>query len=148
MNTSYLSLGSNQKFPERQLRTAIKSLKNLPKTSVIKISSFYWTKAWGLSVQQDFCNAVIKVTTRLDPHNLLKHCQIIEAKMGRVRKRRWGPRVIDIDVILYENLSINTEKLTIPHPLFKLRDFVLIPLEEITSIDFIGSLAVESRILK
>ncbi|KTD75059.1 2-amino-4-hydroxy-6-hydroxymethyldihydropteridine diphosphokinase [Legionella waltersii] len=140
MNTSYLSLGSNQKFPERQLRSAIKALKKLPRTNVIKISSLYWTKPWGLTVQQDFCNAVVKLTTTLDPLSLLKHCQLIEIKLGRIRKRRWGPRVIDIDIILFENVLINTEKLTIPHPLFKLRDFVLMPLEEITSNDFIRSL--------
>lgn len=131
MNVSYLGLGSNQKFPERQLRRAIRSIASLPFTSIIKISSFYKTKAWGLQNQQDFCNAAIQINTRLSPWALLRACQKIENLQGRVRKRPWGPRIIDIDILLYNNQVLHTETLIIPHPHILSRDFVLIPLQEI-----------------
>jgi len=131
MNRCYLSLGSNQKSPERQLRSALRSLARLPQTQVKNNSSFYWSKAWGLEMQQDFCNLVVEIITRLPPHLLLKECQDIEREHGRVRKRRWGPRTLDIDIILYSNRSINTAKLKIPHPQMKFREFVLKPLFEL-----------------
>lgn len=131
MNTCYLGLGSNQKSPERQLCKAIQSIRALRLTAVTKISSFYWSKAWGLKSQQNFCNAVIEISTRLPPLQLLSACQQIEKKQGRVRKKRWGPRIIDIDILYYENRVIQTKKLIIPHPCIQLRDFVLIPLNEI-----------------
>lgn len=126
----YLSLGSNQKSPERQIRHAVNAIKMMPLTSITKVSKLYWTKAWGLKNQQDFCNAVVGITTRLTPMQLLKICQHIERRQGRVRKRRWGPRTLDIDIILYGNLSIKTKNLTLPHPSFLSRDFVMLPLLE------------------
>ena len=131
MNVCYLSLGSNQKHPERQVRIAIKSIKALPKTFVTKISKLYKTKAWGLQAQQCFCNAVVKIHTDLSPLLLLDYCQHIEKEQGRVRKKHWGPRVIDIDIILYGEKIIHNDRLIIPHPYFKQRDFVLLPLLEI-----------------
>ncbi|VEB36090.1 2-amino-4-hydroxy-6-hydroxymethyldihydropteridinepyrophosphokinase [Legionella sainthelensi] len=131
MNTCYLGLGSNQKSPERQLRKVIQSIRALRLTAVTKISSFYWSKAWGLKSQQIFCNAVIEISTRLSPLQLLSACQQIEKKQGRVRKKRWGPRIIDIDILYYEKRIIQSKKLIIPHPYIQLRDFVLIPLNEI-----------------
>ncbi|WP_131794553.1 2-amino-4-hydroxy-6-hydroxymethyldihydropteridine diphosphokinase [Fluoribacter gormanii] len=131
MKVCYLGLGSNQQVPERQLRRAIKSIKSLPSTVVTKISSFYWNKAWGLQGQQDFCNTVIEISTRLPPLQLLDACQKIEKKQGRVRKKHWGPRVIDIDILYYEDKNIRSKELVIPHPQIQFRDFVLIPLMEI-----------------
>ena len=131
MNVCYLGLGSNQKVPERQLRNAIKSIRTLPSTVVSKISSFYWSKPWGLQGQQNFCNAVIEITTILTPFQLLKACQRIERKQGRVRKKRWGPRTIDIDILFYSDRVIQSRKLVIPHPHIQSRDFVLLPLREI-----------------
>ncbi|KTC90249.1 2-amino-4-hydroxy-6-hydroxymethyldihydropteridine diphosphokinase [Fluoribacter dumoffii] len=131
MNVCYLGLGSNQQMPERQLRQAIKSIKALRHTVVTKVSSFYWTKAWGLQGQQDFCNAVIELITYLSPLQLLNACQKIEKQQGRVRKKRWGPRIIDIDLLFYENRVIRSKKLTLPHPHIQARDFVLNPLMEI-----------------
>lgn len=131
MNRCYLSLGSNQKSPERQIRQAITALQRMPQTSLIKVSNLHWTKAWGLHAQQDFCNALVAINTRLSPLALLEHCQKIELKQGRVRKRRWGPRTLDIDIILYAQRIINTPRLKIPHPHCLKRDFVLIPLLEI-----------------
>lgn len=131
MNLCYIGLGSNQNSPERQIRNVIKAIERLPYTSVTAISNLYWSKAWGLQVQQDFCNAMIEVTTLLTPSLLLNYCQKIEKKQGRVRKRRWGPRIIDIDIILYGQRKIKSKNLTIPHPYMLSRDFVLIPLLEI-----------------
>lgn len=131
MNICYLGLGSNQKNPERQIRTAIKSIKNLSSTYVIKTSKLYWTKAWGVSAQQDFCNVVIEVATCLPPHLLLKKCQQIELKHQRIRRKRWGPRTLDIDLLLYGNKTIKNHELVVPHPYMTQRDFVLMPLTEI-----------------
>ena len=107
MNKCYLCLGSNQKFPERQIRQAIKALKSIPATFISKISSLHWTKAWGFHAQQDFCNAMVEINTSLSPLMLLDYCQKIEKKQGRVRNKRWGPRTLDIDIILYSNRVIN-----------------------------------------
>jgi len=131
MNSCYLSLGSNQKTPERQIRMAINAIKKIPSTYIIEISQLYWTKAWGIETQQDFCNAVIHIGTVLDPYFLLKKCQKIESDQGRIRKKHWGPRTLDIDIILYGDRIINSPNLAIPHPYFKIRDFVMKPLLEL-----------------
>lgn len=131
MNTCYLGLGSNQKAPERQIRQAIKAIKALPATAITQVSNLYWSKAWGLCNQQDFCNVVVEITTSLSPSSLLTYCQRIETQQGRVRKKRWGPRTLDVDIILYNCRTIQTKKLTIPHPHWQSRDFVVIPLAEI-----------------
>jgi 2-amino-4-hydroxy-6-hydroxymethyldihydropteridine diphosphokinase len=137
MNICYLGLGSNQKSPQRQLRQAIHSIQALQSTSVIKTSGFYWTKAWGFVGQQDFCNAVIAINTRLPPLKLLRACQKIERKQGRVRKKPWGPRVIDIDILLYGKIKMSSKALTLPHPHILSRDFVLKPLKEINPTPFL-----------
>lgn len=131
MNRCYLSLGSNQKFPERQIRRAIHALKKIPSTRVLKASNLYWNKAWGLQAQQNFCNAVIEIATTLTPELLLVWCNKLEKKQGRIRKKHWGPRTLDIDIILYGTRKIRTRDLIIPHPYFHVRDFVLVPLLEI-----------------
>jgi 2-amino-4-hydroxy-6-hydroxymethyldihydropteridine diphosphokinase len=131
MNVCYLGLGSNQKAPKRQIRKAIQSIAALNSTVVKKVSSFYQTKAWGLQSQQDFYNVVIEVTTRLPPLMLLKACQKIETRQDRVRKKHWGPRTIDIDILFYNKQKIKSKKLVVPHPYIQERDFVLIPLNEI-----------------
>lgn len=131
MNRCYLSLGSNQKAPERQIRLALSALKKIPSTSVTKVSSLFWNKAWGLQTQQDFCNVVVEISTILSPHKLLHFCQKIEQYQGRIRRKHWGPRVIDIDIIFYGDRKINTSRLTIPHPYFSVRDFVIKPLLQI-----------------
>lgn len=133
MNRCYLGLGSNQKSPERQLRQAIRFIRALKATAITQVSRFHWTKAWGLQGQQDFCNAVIEINTTLTPMQLLKACQAIEKRQGRVRKKRWGPRIIDIDILIYGNKTIRQKNLVIPHPHIASRDFVLIPLIELRS---------------
>ncbi|TIE22736.1 2-amino-4-hydroxy-6-hydroxymethyldihydropteridine diphosphokinase [Legionella pneumophila] len=133
MNVCYLSLGSNQKNPERQIRQAIKEIKQIPSTCLIKVSRLYWNKAWGFENQQEFCNVVIEIRTTLLPHKLLKWCQKIENRHKRVSRKFWGPRTLDIDIILYGYRLIRTKDLIVPHPCFHLRDFVLVPLRELNS---------------
>ncbi len=131
LNRCYLGLGSNQKCPERQIRQAVKRLKNLPLTTISKVSKPYWNQAWGLAKQQQFCNVVMEIHTILPPYSLLKFCNAIEQKQGRVRKKKHGPRTLDVDILLYGNRVIQTKQLIIPHPHMKVRNFVLIPLFEI-----------------
>lgn len=131
MNIAYLALGSNQYNPERQLRRAIQAIQALQQTVVTKTSSFHWTPAWGLQSQQIFCNAVIEIKTRLQPRLLLEKCNFIEEQQGRIRTKKWGPRIIDIDIVLYADRKIATKTLTIPHPHMHERDFVLKPLSEV-----------------
>lgn len=140
MNICYLGLGSNQKSPERQLRCAIRAISALRSTSLTKVSRFHWTKAWGLQGQQDFCNAVVEIRTSLAPLQLLRACQKIEKQQGRVRKKRWGPRIIDIDILIYGDRTIQINNLTIPHPYITSRDFVLQPLSEVCGINLINML--------
>lgn len=131
MSTCFLGVGSNQRNPARQLRIALKFIRGLPTSSMLRVSSFYWTKAWGYQGQQVFCNAVVEIKTRLSPALLLKACQDIETRQGRIRRRKWGPRVIDIDILIYDTRKIQTETLVIPHPWILQRDFVMKPLQEI-----------------
>lgn len=131
MNRCYLGLGSNQNVPERQIRQAIKEIRAFPSTSVTNVSSLYWSSAWGLHAQQDFCNAVIEILTALPPLILLKYCKKIESRHGRIRIKHWGPRTLDIDILLYDDRTIQTKDLIIPHPHMLTRDFVLNPLFEI-----------------
>lgn len=131
MSRIYLSLGSNMGDSFYYLLQAIIEINKLTNTKVSKISKFYKTKAWGLTEQPDFINCCIELHTDLLPFDLLKKINEIEAKLDRVREVHWGPRTIDIDIIFYDNLKINDEKLTIPHKYYKQRNFVLIPLLDI-----------------
>jgi 2-amino-4-hydroxy-6-hydroxymethyldihydropteridine diphosphokinase len=131
MNRCYLSLGSNQKHPKKQIYRAFDALKRIPKTHLICVSNLYQTRAWGHTAQQDFCNAVAEIHTLLPPHSLLSYCQTIESNHGRIRKKHWGPRTLDIDILLYANQRINSHILTIPHRFMHLREFVLQPLSEL-----------------
>ncbi len=128
MNTCYLGLGSNLSSPQRKLHQAVSALAKMPSSALLQQSPVYHSKPWGVSAQPDYYNMVIKLKTFLTPHQLLAHCQGIENKMGRVRKKRWGARTIDIDVLLYGDRKLNTAHLIIPHPYMLQRDFVLLPL--------------------
>lgn len=103
----------------------------LDKTQVLKVSPFYQTKPVGYLEQPDFQNAVVKLETQLSPEDLLDGLQKIENQQGRVRKQENGPRTIDLDILLYDSLSIRSERLTIPHPRMYERTFVLKPLSDI-----------------
>jgi len=132
MTKSYLSLGSNLFSPLRQLRTAVKELNKLPRTYITKISSLYFSKPWGVHAQPPFYNMVIEINTTLHPKALLKYCQSIELNHNRTRKKHWGPRTLDIDILLYGNIILNKNDLIIPHKEMLNRDFVLAPILEIS----------------
>ena len=108
----------------------------ISKNDYIKItskSSFYQTSPIGDIKQECFVNSVVKINTSLDPESLLSYLLGIETQMGRVRKEKWGPRIIDLDLLFYDSLILNKEALTIPHPELQKRNFVLIPLCEIAA---------------
>jgi len=131
MPTVYLGLGSNLGNKEGNLKKAIVFLRDLGK--VISVSSFYQSKPWGFESENDFLNAAISIETSLSPFELLAGTQEIEKKMGRTSKSNgsYSDRIIDIDILLYDDLALDTPELKIPHPLLQERDFVLIPLAEI-----------------
>ncbi|WP_412096017.1 2-amino-4-hydroxy-6-hydroxymethyldihydropteridine diphosphokinase [Bacillus sp. PS06] len=131
MNTAYISLGSNIGDRSHYLDEAVKFLQFEEHIEVVEVSSIYETAPVGYVEQDSFLNMVIKVNTSLTPLDLLKVIQEIENELGRKREIRWGPRTIDLDILLYNNENIETEKLIIPHPRMKERAFVLVPLMEI-----------------
>jgi len=131
---SYIGIGSNQANPSHQAKQAIEALKLLPKTTLLKCSSLYTSTPMGPQDQPDYINAVAELDTQLSAIALLDALQAIEQAQGRVRKEnRWGPRTLDLDIILYGNDQINTSRLTIPHYGMKVREFVLYPLLEIAA---------------
>jgi 2-amino-4-hydroxy-6-hydroxymethyldihydropteridine diphosphokinase len=127
----FVALGSNLDEPERQLRTALQRLDALPGTRVLRCSSFYRTPPWGDPDQPDFLNAVAELASALDPLALLDALLVIESAMGRVRTRRYGPRVIDLDLLLHQDHRVDGERLQLPHPRMQERAFVMLPLAEI-----------------
>jgi 2-amino-4-hydroxy-6-hydroxymethyldihydropteridine diphosphokinase len=129
---AWLGLGANLQQPERQLKLALENLGKAKDISVLEVSSFYRSKPWGDEQQDDFINAVTLIETSLEPLALLHLLQSIENDMGRYRDgRRWGPRVIDIDLLLYGQQSIQSPELKVPHPHMHERAFVLQPLLEL-----------------
>lgn len=132
MNLIYLSLGSNLGDREKNLETALSELEN-EGIVILKKSSIYETAPWGYEKQPEFLNMAMEGLTLLGPYDLLKLIKEIESKMGRKKTIKYGPRVIDIDIIFYNNIILKSKVLTIPHPLMHKRDFVLKPLCEIAS---------------
>lgn len=128
---AYLGLGSNLGDRAAYLRQAIDALGRLPGTRVVRLSSLYETRPWGLAEQPDYYNLVVEIETSLAAEELLRHALAIEAALGRVRTVRFGPRTIDIDVLLYGDQTHDTPELTVPHPRMLQRAFVLVPLAEI-----------------
>jgi 2-amino-4-hydroxy-6-hydroxymethyldihydropteridine diphosphokinase len=131
MAVTYLGLGSNLGDRKANLEQAIQKLAVHPKVKISKISSFHETVPVGYEAQPDFLNAVVEVETTLDPKQLLDLALSIETSMGRKRTIRWGPRVIDIDILLYDNEHIEEDGLSIPHPRMLERRFVVEPLAEV-----------------
>jgi len=132
-NRAFLSLGSNIGKREDSLYKAIKQLEDTGHIAVLNYSSIYETDPVGYTEQNTFLNLVIEIVTDYLPTELLDTCLGIEKRMGRKRVIRWGPRNIDIDILLFNNQRIETEKLQIPHPRMKNRAFVLVPFKEIAS---------------
>lgn len=133
MKPAYIALGSNQGAPEIQLRKAVIALSMLPLTRLDKVSSVYRSAAVGPGSQPDYCNAVARLHTELSAIALLDALQEIEREQGRIRTVRWGPRTLDLDLLLYASETITSPRLTVPHPQMQQRHFVLYPLCEIGS---------------
>ncbi|MDC9593304.1 2-amino-4-hydroxy-6-hydroxymethyldihydropteridine diphosphokinase [Xenorhabdus sp. IM139775] len=132
MTQVYIAIGSNLADPLQQVNNALAALKQLPDTTFVVQSSFYRTKPMGPQDQPDFLNLAVELDTQLSPEILLDHTQAIELEQGRVRKdERWGPRTLDLDIMLFGDHIINTERLTVPHYGLKQREFMLYPLAEI-----------------
>ena len=127
------NIGNNNTSREDNIATAIKLLASHPRITVDKISSLYETEPVGLKEQPSFINAVIAIKTDLLPLELLDVCLAVEKKMGRVREIRWGPRNIDIDLLVYHDIEMKDAVLELPHPRMAERKFVLIPLAEIAA---------------
>lgn len=129
---AYVGLGSNLDGPSRQLESAFELLDAIPETRLIGRSPLYRSAPLGGIEQPDFVNAAAALLTQLAPHALLSELQRIEADCGRVRGEvRWGPRVLDLDLLLYSGHRIDSESLTVPHPGIGERNFVLLPLRDI-----------------
>lgn len=124
----YIGLGSNIEQPYQQIKNAIIALNKLPDTQVQADSGYYISRPMGPDDQPDYVNAVVEINTSLQAADLLKHCQQIERQQGRVKKRHWGERSIDLDILLYADQQVRSDDLTIPHPGIGQRDFVYIPL--------------------
>lgn len=139
MHRVYLGIGGNIGERKKNIDDAISLLDNNPKINITKISSYYETEPIGYKDQAWFINAVVEAETDFDPFSLLDICNDIENKLKRVRLIHWGPRTIDIDILLYDDLVLNEEKLTIPHPRMKERAFVIVPLEEIVPDMMLGN---------
>lgn len=131
MNTVFIALGTNIEPRLTYLQKALHELSMEENISIIKQSSIYETAPVGYTNQSDFLNMVIQVDTNLSPLDLLDQCQQIERELGRKRAIRFGPRTIDLDILLYNQENRQTERLILPHPRMHERAFVLIPLHEL-----------------
>ncbi|MBO5065354.1 MAG: 2-amino-4-hydroxy-6-hydroxymethyldihydropteridine diphosphokinase [Clostridia bacterium] len=126
-----IGIGTNIGDRYSNIENAVVALERVPGVCVIRKSCVYETEPWGYTDQNGFYNNVIEVETEKSPQALLGICLGIEAGMGRVREFKYGPRVIDLDLLLYEGAVSDTEELRLPHPLIGERDFVLVPLREL-----------------
>jgi 2-amino-4-hydroxy-6-hydroxymethyldihydropteridine diphosphokinase len=128
---AYIGLGANEGNPRRQLEEAIIRLAATEEIELVRASSFYLNPPLGPPGQPWYVNAVIQVRTRLTPEELLRVLHRVEQDLGRVRRERWGPRVIDLDLLLYNGVMLSGPDLCLPHPEMHKRSFVLVPLAEI-----------------
>lgn len=131
MSSCYIGLGSNIEGPRDQVIQAISELAELPSSTLLKASSLYQSKPLGPQDQPDFINAVAELETSLSVRKLLSYLQEIESNHHRSREIHWGPRTLDLDILLYDAVEIDNADLKIPHPEIRNRNFVLIPLYEI-----------------
>ncbi|MEH0886723.1 2-amino-4-hydroxy-6-hydroxymethyldihydropteridine diphosphokinase [Enterobacter sp. UNJFSC 003] len=132
MTLAYIAIGSNLASPLEQVNAAVQALGEIPQTRIVSVSSFYRTPPLGPQDQPDYLNATVVLETALDAETLLDNTQRIELQQGRVRKaERWGPRTLDLDIMLFGDTVISTERLTVPHYDMKNRGFMLWPLFEV-----------------
>ena len=129
---AYVGIGSNLDDPERQVRRAIEALASMPETRLVRASRLFRTAPWGRTDQPGFVNAAAEIETTLSPRALLDALLAIERAQGRHRDgTRWGPRTLDLDVLLYGDRVIDDPGLAVPHPYLAERAFVLLPLADI-----------------
>ena len=131
MVNAYIGLGSNLDNPKGHVRQALEDLKTLPQSQLLLASKLYLSKPVGPQDQDDFINAVVLLATTLEPLTLLDELQAIERRHQRVRERRWGPRTLDLDLLLFGHQSLQHPRLTVPHAELSQRDFVIGPLLEL-----------------
>jgi 2-amino-4-hydroxy-6-hydroxymethyldihydropteridine diphosphokinase len=127
----YISFGSNIGNRKENIKRALQLMGEHPNIKITRVSSLYETEPWGKKEQEWFLNGVVEILTSLPPKELLRVLQSIERRIGRKGEERWSQRMIDLDIILFNNLVIENEGLKIPHPLFHNRNFVLVPLFEL-----------------
>jgi len=143
-----LGLGSNMGDRVRNIDEAVRLLTRNGAVEVTARSRLYRTVPWGDSNQDWFINACIAVRTRLSPRELLRRCQEVERKMGRIRARHWGPRIIDVDILTFDDLKVEEADLSIPHPLIAERAFVLAPLRDVAPDLRINGSSLDSLLAK
>ena len=134
---AFLSLGGNLGEPAKAMASALRMLDESGSTRVVAVSSIYRTPPWGKTDQPDFLNAAAEVATTLDPRGLMELGLATERRLKRVREERWGPRIIDIDLLTFDGVAVMEAGLEVPHPRMLERAFVLVPLAEIAP-DFVA----------
>jgi 2-amino-4-hydroxy-6-hydroxymethyldihydropteridine diphosphokinase len=131
MTTAYIGIGSNLEDKHYNCLKAVEMIEQMPGCELTGFSDWYLTKPVGVKGQEWYVNGVVSISTKVAPRDLMRRLLSIESDMGRVRTRRWEPRVIDLDILLYGRKIINEEDLRVPHPLMHLRKFVLVPLVQL-----------------
>ena len=132
MNQVFIGIGSNKNHPYFRIYSVLKQINRLKSTFIVKKSSLYETKPLGPQGQPNFINAIIEIKTNFDPHELLSELQDLEKQHNRKKTKKWGPRSIDLDILIYNKIIMDSKDLIIPHPGLEYREFVLLPLYEIT----------------
>ena len=146
-HTAYIGIGSNLESPAENCLKAVEHLNSHSDLTLVERSSLYQSEPFGMTDQDWFVNSVIQLTTSLSPEELLQTCLSIEQALGRTRTEKWEPRIIDLDILFYDDLILKQDGLEIPHPGIPERSFVLVPMNEIAP-EFIHPLLKKSmRIL-
>ena len=145
---AWIGLGSNLNDPETRIRTALDDLRRLERCTLQAVSALYRSPPMGPADQPDYVNAVARLATTLSPEALLDALQSIEQRHARVRSRHWGPRTLDLDLLLYGQAVIATPRLSVPHPGIAVRSFVLYPLAELNPGLVIPGLGVVEELLE
>ena len=130
-HTAYIGIGSNMESPAENCLKAVEHLRAHSDLTLVSRSSLYQSEPFGITDQNWFINSVVQLTTTLSPEELLRACLSIEHGMGRTRTEKWGPRIIDLDILFYDDLILKQKGLEIPHPGIAERSFVLAPMNEI-----------------
>lgn len=145
---AFISLGGNIGDPSIAIEDALTALSGQPGISVRTRSRFYRTPPWGKTDQAAFINACAGLTTTLSAQELLKTCLAVEKSMGRVREERWGPRIIDLDILTYGDAKVEEPDLAVPHPHLAERAFVLVPLRDIAPDFQLDGVSIDAMLAK